>query len=84
MSILYYAAPVWSDIAECHIKRLQISQNKLLKMKYNLSWHFSTQCLHSINNINKVEDRILKHANNYNNRCETSEYDHINILNVNT
>lgn len=84
MSILYYAAPVWNDVATCHVKKLQISQNKLLKMIYNLPRHYSTQRLHFICGIEMVNDRILKLTHNYDIRCQVSEYLHINELSVST
>lgn len=84
MAIMFYGAPAWNDIANCHIKKLQISQNKLLKMIYNLARHFSTHRLHSINSIEMVDDRISKLTHNYNLRCQLSEYEHINELTVNT
>lgn len=84
MSIMYYGAPVWHDVATCHKNRLKISQNKLLKMIYNLPWHFSTTRLHSINSIDMVEQRISILTHNYDLRCRLSEYAHINELVVHT
>lgn len=52
--IMFYAAPVWAISAKCHIKKLQVSQNKLLKMIYNLPWHFSTNRLHELAHIELV------------------------------
>lgn len=39
-AILFYAAPAWQEVSACHVKKLQVCQNKLLKMIYNLPWHF--------------------------------------------
>lgn len=57
-SIILYACPVWGVCAMSHIKKLQICQNKLLKMMLNLPWHFSTNDLHCNYNIGLVRDRI--------------------------
>lgn len=57
-SLFLYACPVWGVCAASHIKKLQICQNKLLKMMLNLPWYFSTRILHSNNNIKLIRDRI--------------------------
>ena len=57
-SIILYACPVWGVCAKFHIKKLQICQNKLLKMMLNLPWHFSTKDLHNQTNIKLINDKI--------------------------
>lgn len=79
-AILYYAVPVWHDASECHIKRLQIAQNKLLKMMYDLPYHFSTNRLHSLHNIPKVRDKINNITSTFYDRCSHSQFDHIKAL----
>lgn len=79
-AIMYYAAPLWSTSAQCHLKKLQIAQNKLLKMIYNLPWHFSTQSLHTLSEIETVNSRTLRLTTNFINRCQNSDFEHINEL----
>lgn len=61
--MLLYSGEVWGICAEAHIKHLQITQNKLLKLIHNLPHHYNTAHLHSLCNINTIEETlyILKH-----------------------
>lgn len=79
-AIMFYAAPVWSTSAQCHIKKLQITQNKLLKMIHNLPWHHSTQRLHTLANVELVNTRLNRLTQNFNVRCLNSEHLHINEI----
>lgn len=47
-AIILYGCPVWINCAHTHIKKLQISQNKVLKMILNKPFYFSTERLHSL------------------------------------
>lgn len=76
-AIIFYAVPVWAKSAKCHIKRLQILQNKLLKFIYNLPRHFSTDRLHQIANVELVAVKIHKLYENFNTRCLHSDHNHI-------
>lgn len=71
-SILLYACPVWGVCANTHIKKLQVCQNKLLKMMLNLPWHFSTKYLHEYNNINLIQNRIHTLTDRFKLFCSTS------------
>ena len=55
---MFYAAPVWAQIAKCHIKKLQASENKLLKLIFNLSWYFATHRLHFLTKPELVENKL--------------------------
>lgn len=44
--IMTYAAPVWHKAARSHLKKLQIIQNKNLKIINHLHWRYPTQELH--------------------------------------
>ena len=79
-AFIFYGGPVWNDIAKCHINKLQISQNKLLKLIYNLPWHFSTRRLHEKDNIPYVENKLEEMTAKFKERCENSLYDHIKQL----
>lgn len=72
-SILLYACPTWGICSKTHIKKLQICQNKLLKMIMNLPWHYSTSRLHSLCNVDFINDRIRKITDNFTSNCLASE-----------
>lgn len=76
-AVMFYAAPVWAKSANCHLKRLQVLQNKLLKLIYNLPRLYSTAGLHQIANVDLVVVKIDKLSVNFNAKCSYSEYDHI-------
>ena len=78
--IMFYCASVWSTTANVHVKKLQVTQNKLLKMLYKLPWHFSTQRLHSLSGFDPVIVKINKITTNFNRKCELSRHNHINEL----
>lgn len=44
--ILTYAAPVWSSCARTHRTRLQVTQNKILKIMLNVPRYTSTSIVH--------------------------------------
>lgn len=79
-AVIFYAAPMWAKSATCHIKKLQIAQNKLLKLIYNLPWFFSTLRLHTISDIDLVVSRLNKLTTNFYSRCSGSEHPYINEL----
>lgn len=53
--IYTYACPLYADIADSHMKKLQIQQNKILKMIYDLPWRTSTIEMHEEKNIELVK-----------------------------
>lgn len=79
--VLTYASPVWADCANTHIKKLQICQNKVLKLILNLPWHYSTARLHERANTNTILCLIHKLKYNFLIKCSLSESELIrNIL----
>lgn len=56
--IFTYACPVYQQIAKSHLSKLQILQNKLLKMCMNLHWRTSTCEVHERANIPMVAEFI--------------------------
>lgn len=80
-SIMFYGAPVWAKCAQCHINKLQVSQNKLLKMIFNLPWFYSTRRLHELSGMDTINHKLHKLKLNFDRRCQDSDYEHIqNIL----
>ena len=81
-SILLYGSPVWGGAALCHIKKLQVSQNKLLKMMLNLPFRYSTCDLHQETNVELISERIQKLEANFAFRCSSSDNPLINQINL--
>lgn len=72
-AIMFYGSPVWGKCAKSHLGRLQITQNKLLKMILKLPRLFSTEQLHLLANIELVTSRISKLCDRYNISCVSSD-----------
>lgn len=79
-SFMLYGSPVWGSCAKTHIQKLQIAQNKLLKLILKLPWHFSTRELHDRADIDRIQDRVLQLREKYRSRCELSDNILINNL----
>ena len=58
--IFTYACPAFINIAKTHIKRLQVLQNKALKMVMNRHWRTRTTDLHGDANVPMISDYIDK------------------------
>ena len=52
--------PLLNDIAASHIKKLQVMQNKILKMYLNKPWQYSTEALHQEALVEKIKDFISR------------------------
>lgn len=66
---LLYAAPVWGGCANCHLNKLQITQNKFLKLVFNKPMHYSTKKLHLKAQIDLIRDSILAQIEKFKNNC---------------
>ena len=74
-AVIFYAAPIWAKSAKCHLKKLQVLQNKLLKLIFNKPRLFSTARLHHIAEIDVVITKIEKLTINFYTKCSYSVYD---------
>lgn len=79
-STLAYASPVWSECAMSHRKKLQVFQNKCLKMVHNLPPWFSTSELHDISHIETLDQYCNRIRSNYYQKCESSSFDMLRAL----
>ncbi|KXJ68980.1 hypothetical protein RP20_CCG000718 [Aedes albopictus] len=70
--ILTYACPVWNSCALSHLRRLQVKQNKLLKMIFDLHPWFPTNELHEIAEIETILEFVQKATNRFITSCEMS------------
>lgn len=64
--ILTYACPSFISIAKCHLKKLQVLQNKALKMLLNKSRFERTHYIHEEAKVPLVKDYINKLTNKFN------------------
>jgi hypothetical protein len=55
---LLYASPAWSGCATSHKKKLQVLQNKILKMILNKPWYYSTDDLHEEAGVSRLTEHI--------------------------
>lgn len=76
-SKIFYGPPVWADVANVHIYKIQVAQKKILKMIFNLPWHYSTVELHNLAGIELASERLAKLHTNFVNRNINSNYLHL-------
>lgn len=71
---LTFACPLWYKAAKTHIQKLQIIQNKCLKIIYNLRWRYPTQLLHSRTGYEKILEFMIKLSEKFYNSNTQSIY----------
>lgn len=72
--VFTYASPVWFTSAVSNRKKLQILQNKCLKIIYKLHWRHSTIDLHELSKVQMVDEYVCNLNENFNNKCADSHY----------
>lgn len=72
--IMLYACPVWKNAAKTHLNKLQIIQNKNLKIIYGLHRLYSTEQLHHEKKQKLIKDTIDIQSCNFSERCRISDY----------
>lgn len=78
--MMTYGCPVWHEASACHIKKLQIVQNKCLKLIHNLPWRYPTESLHKVTNYSTVRAFIRNLTDKFNGSCAASDFDLIRDL----
>ncbi|CAG9804526.1 unnamed protein product [Chironomus riparius] len=65
--IMTYACPIFVNAAKCHINKLQLFQNKILRMILDIHWDDfkSNKDIHDSANIPLIKDYIDKITNNF-------------------
>jgi hypothetical protein len=65
--ILHYACPVFANAANCHLNKLQLFQNKALRMIMNINWfNFkTTKEIHDSCNIPLISEFISRLTDNF-------------------
>lgn len=72
--ILCFASPIWYRAAETHLKKIQVIQNKCLKMIHNKEWRYPTSRLHEETGYDLFIDFIRRLNDNYFQKVATSRY----------
>lgn len=65
--LLTYACPVFANVANCHMNKLQLFQNKLLRMINDVRWHdfMSVKKLHELSNVPTISKFISRVTDNF-------------------
>lgn len=66
--IMTYAAPVFNSMATIHKKRLQIAQNKVLKMILDVPYRTSTDFVHQTTGMAKLSEFMRRLTEDFDNR----------------
>lgn len=74
LPMLEYASPVWKGCARTHIKKLQVVQNKFLKMILNLPFRTRTSEVHRLAHLDPIQNRIDNFAIRHRDRALVSEF----------
>jgi endonuclease/exonuclease/phosphatase family metal-dependent hydrolase len=78
--VMTYACPVFSNCPKTHFSRLQIQQNKVLRMAINAPWYTRNDDLHSEANIPTIREYTDKISCNFYHRAACHENELINSL----
>lgn len=73
-AILTYGCQVFKDAANCHMKKIQIIQNKNLKIINNLPWRFPTSVLHENTEVPMISVFIEQQCSSFYAKCEQSSF----------
>jgi hypothetical protein len=63
--ILSYGCPIFVNASKVHLKKLQIAQNKLIKIILGLPWYSKTTLIHKMANIQPIHEYFTKIAENF-------------------
>ena len=70
LPILLYASPVWSSTANYNNRKLQIIQNKCLRIINNYEYFTKIRTMHDNLNIKYIKDIIFSISEKFLNRCQ--------------
>lgn len=71
--VFTYASPILNQVAKSHKKKLQVCQNKILKMIFNLPWDTRTSELHELAEIPMVTEFIEQLTESFEQRLQISD-----------
>lgn len=78
--IMMYGCPVWHTAAATHIKKLQVVQNKCLKLINKLPWRYPTRQLHRDTRYDTVQDYITETSRRFDDSCTKSDFELIRAI----
>ncbi|KAL9694098.1 hypothetical protein quinque_013383 [Culex quinquefasciatus] len=78
--MLLYGSPVWQGCAMTHRKKLQVIQNKFLRLILNQPWRTRSSDIHRLASIEPVDARLASLAEKHRNRALVSEHGSIRGL----
>lgn len=78
--MMLYANEIWSFAAKTHTNKLQITQNKILKLIYDLPYYYSTHRLHELSQMNTINTYIDTRTQTFQRNCQYSINPLINNL----
>lgn len=78
--LLTYGSSAWINCADTHKKRLQISQNKILKLCLNLHWRTATTLVHDLAKIDLISQYMIRNNDRFILRCSTSLNPEVELL----
>lgn len=72
--MMTYGCPVWHRAATTHTKKLQILQNKCLKLINNFPWWYSTEKLHQVTSYSSIKTFTQNLTRRFEDSCAGSDY----------
>lgn len=70
---LLYASAAWATAATCHMRRLQVVENRILRMTLDRPWFVRNTILHQDTGLATIEDYIKSTAGNFFERAAQHE-----------
>ena len=80
LPVILYGSPIWDSCARIHKKKLQIIQNKFLRMIYNLSRYTRVTTIHEIAEIKTIEEKLVEIKRKFIEKSQISEHEIIRGL----
>lgn len=72
--VMMYGCPIWHRAASSHIKKIQIVQNKTLKIINKLPWRYSTRLLHRSAGYPTIKAFMKESTDKFERRCGQSDF----------
>jgi hypothetical protein len=72
--MILYAAPVWASCAQTHRNKVQIIQNRILRMVLDRPYDTRISDLHQEAEIPKIDSKINDIKTKFEQKCQTSEH----------
>lgn len=80
---MLYACPIWTNASESNIKKIQIMQNKFLRLATHAPWFISNDQLHRELNLPSIKHHIAHLSNNfYSNISSINQIAHYNLAEI--